>query len=1030
MQNVLLLCEPGLGLAEAGGLSTEESHWRYEQVLEAKCRLVELVCRRLRAPKKQEASDEEAETDAARGRAGSVGPAPDPEMATGAPKKTFGRKFISHAKNKLKDMQAMARDKALLRVQVELKNLNFQFDDTAGALGHGPLTVGARLGQFRMHRHYGRFFHCHLSRAGVWLEPTPNTKLCKDFGTHLARAVREDPREAMKVMARAAAEERFRLAALALMRARLPLTDWGSQKRSERWQERGLIVRFLQANVYGGPEGLWEQVEERAGCSASVSVNGVLEQAFAAAWEKTMAARAARGTRFPRSSTSSPRRRGTSRMSRTTTAAFATQNWRWQVTFRPLRASLDDKQIQSGLTLISCMDAWSKMSRAFMWRPTLRPLECNFPDDANGRLTVARLWWLYALQRVLAAKRLALRVPVQQLMFRTTYMIQYRHYLGRAAAAKSAKHEHGHLHRRLPPHERALLQECEMRLPLNIIIGCYRQALELSRQIRKANRKRMSFLERWKLSFERITGFVKLLQGRKASRKSKLRSSTARKSVSMPSSPRSSPATAHVLEEFDEGEGSASESSGSSASDESSDEDDDDDDEEDDDDHGSGDNKAFFLLAGKWDIKINLVELRLLRRLDTQEPRAVLLHVKVLAFFSEVSVQSGQKLPGEDQDHPGIQAVFTVSSFNVISPEVMRLADCSTRHVCTVTRRLTLQAPRNTELPAGTGLGSNVVFAMRMRYDKTAQLLPVQCEIHVADLRVMLHDQLVLALADFLRNPMPAHAETLQMRQTFTPRGERMPQVILQRKWLEGAVSYSSGRVGPSKQSVKLQDHFAGTWAQTHKVSSARKLQRGLKAAQSFFEKLSGLSGHRHSYDIDLCMGAIHCMQVGRYTENLQLVEDIRVWGFHTHLGRGQSKLLRKSSDYEHAEDSFRELDFEKKASTVSARASGKPFSTAGIWASTSGSWNPDEEELLSSLLPLKLDGEEKTSRKHSLTVSWNPDADDLVSSLPPLKLPQSFERPTLSASLYCIRLKDLCEGLLDRSSAEWRRKVNHAVSL
>jgi len=344
-------------------------------------------------------------------------------------------------------------DRCLAAWEVDIRPFRVQYSDPEGLLGDGLTAVSLNVGTCWARWRQGHAFACDITRVSLRVEPGSGTSTADDLSDAAqtedvllsnCEASRLDPRLYMAFLRHESTLERLRLWALEGMARQKPLSAEQRHLREERRQPTGpgtvlclLWVRVLAgkgANAPGPPADekdldAWvgesqEEVEDRSDKEAHSRLFKV------------------RGEGRP---LVGPRQ--------------CPGGLTWRMQTHPIRISVDNEQVRCLRTIALCTQAWLLRDYAFRWRPgvSLEEAEQLQPTE---RSTVTRMWWLYAVHRVLADL-----VCASPRALGSAWLEANRHQRAELLANLSRR-------KKRQPWEQRWLEELQIQLPLEDVIKC------------------------------------------------------------------------------------------------------------------------------------------------------------------------------------------------------------------------------------------------------------------------------------------------------------------------------------------------------------------------------------------------------------------------------------------------------------------------------------------------------------------------------------------------------------------------------
>eukprot|EP00929_Paragymnodinium_shiwhaense_P072588 TRINITY_DN36844_c0_g1_i4.p1 TRINITY_DN36844_c0_g1~~TRINITY_DN36844_c0_g1_i4.p1 ORF type:complete len:1679 (-),score=376.22 TRINITY_DN36844_c0_g1_i4:146-5182(-) len=583
VKNLLLLVGPGDGLAEAGGLGTAGEYWNHENVIDAKSKLVDLICKHLQPRHRSEQAEEEqaaASPSMKSVKSGtSSGSSPSTKKsgksaATGTsnsatPSAYQGARRFRNIVNEAKQRYAaMVKERALESVRVSIRNVLLQYEDPHNKLGRGHMTVGFKVGTIDVDRAEKRHVKCSMARIGLFVEtqertrgprhPTAtssshaaatvvsvespkrvstassvtagedgrdsrlksptrqaphhqkraesqhimaarhsdtwNSEKTNDtrsadtsqviWKTRFAQKLERNPKEALKELIRLNTAERVRLWAFEEMEKKdgKVVTVRQRHLRSERWPEHRLVFSLLSFQFEGSPDsppdaGEGDEDRFRRSCGSSSSTLGMAS-----------------------ASVSVTKRASVSDGTKDETAPPSSQNWKYRLKTRPVYITVDDEQVRCLRTVLNCLKTWVAHDNAMKWRPSMQLSDdclkrpCDDFDTTRCRSSLARLWWIYAVNRVLAPMRKRLRTPWRDVVWQSWQFRSYNDLLTEIASRPNAHIGPGAVWD-VTEYERNTLHEIQVRLPLPQIVDCQKRALawavELKHKAKNPSQKKL-----------------------------------------------------------------------------------------------------------------------------------------------------------------------------------------------------------------------------------------------------------------------------------------------------------------------------------------------------------------------------------------------------------------------------------------------------------------------------------------------------------------------------------------------------------
>lgn len=430
VKNLLLLVAPGPGLAEAGGLGPQ-GYWTFENAVEMKSNLIELLAKRMSAPTAANTTEVGATAPSFRSRVRNLA-------------RAIGQRVNSTILNM-----------AVGVLQVRIDNIRVQFDDHLGVLGLGQFSVGSTLDYVRLDHRSGEVLSCCATRIGVFIDIGR-----QNSGSQISRRfIREPPRRVMRDFHRNKTSERFRMAAFEVLNQQRSWTARARHRCIERWPERNLVFSLTRLSLNAVPAKRSAETIRNGCFDVAIEDEDLLQEGKK---------RREGGIRF---------RTRKRTHSKSQDASPGTSEWKWCLRLSPLRINFDEDQSRCVKVLLSCLTAWTAHDQAFKWRP----------DDSIGERrehlsdvdvsTISRLWWIYAIHLVLAKQGRKPRAPWMGLAWRATNHKRYMSLLteialrpGTTVAAMSTLGT-------AQKWERRWAQELQVRLNIEDCLQCRKNAM-------------------------------------------------------------------------------------------------------------------------------------------------------------------------------------------------------------------------------------------------------------------------------------------------------------------------------------------------------------------------------------------------------------------------------------------------------------------------------------------------------------------------------------------------------------------------
>lgn len=1008
VKNMLLLIGPGEGLAEAGGMAKETSYWTHHNVLEAKSRLVDIICRRLSAPAEPEKSENSAE-EVKQGGEGLEGQDAESPASKGNPRKVSlvakMKLALQRRMEKYREAAKSVGEMSLRDVDVDIRNILVQYEDTHGLLGQGHVSLGMKVGQVIVERRHSRFLKCEAMRLGVFAE-TGNRRSSTDDGnsgtecdsspadstprrasdmwrSRLGELLENDPKKAAEALKRLNSAERIRLWAFEAMDRRrniyerILFTDAKQHEQSESWPETRLIFSLLKVCLHGGPQSSWVDLARHA-----VGSDENAQTPFLAGPKESRMSEA--GSRIGPSDSFTHSISHQVAQTWNTFTKFgkdkkADENlnnqkagWRWSVDFLPVRVSVDAQQFRSIQNIDACWKAWFTYDNAFRWRPELRMEEVKemLRTGACGKeehRTTARLWWLYAFYRILAQKQRRPQAPWLDLMWRSNNFRRYSTLLSEVALRTGNEP----LDKKMQHWEHEWANELQVRLPLMDIIQIRRRALGLaarSNAIKKKEAKsRKSKTEAIKHTIISYRGHHDMSQKENYSRQA-LEFQEKHSGVGVAVMRSISHLKERTEEIVEDKLASAAEASVSvglamehrltiardtalnslSPRIES----------ELGGDSGSQPNSARLdpvaMVSGQWRAFLPVIEVRLLQYAPRPRPVLICWKVNNINVDWSVNVQdatregqhSSRDNPSDasqgdkTEDNGCFKAVVAVDGFGMTCEGAKLLAFGCNKHILTVTRLLTLPEPTQ-GMDAGRHVGDQLAFAARVLIAGGERN---RCEMHLADMRIMIPEPLILTLLRFFKEDNDVariqtnwtatkqgrHSSSKGNRASnqgnqshressrASARGSTHQKSVAKRfgprkvyDEVSGTLNVASGRIGLMKARLAVQleeealpdEDASGGTKYLDTLQSVRERRANRKARfgrQWFFEQVAIRGADFADWDVDFTFGGVHVMQVGDYlgSDRLALIEDYKLYPFSGSGARGIDNKMSTGSQF------------------------------------------------------------------------------------------------------------------------------------
>jgi len=924
LKHLFLILHPGDGLAEAGGFeeglpSSARSYWTYENLLNAKSKIVELVVETFSLPDKPSHSK--------------VQPVESVPIAVEETRAKLGglsavREATWETIRRYKDrMRSFAQQVAVKHVDVSIWNVTMQFEDTQCRLGRGHMNMGLRVGSVRFRRDQDRRLALDAARLGVYIEtqsmdhamqgflpPTPSNLSLSTTKTAwrapLSFAMDDHPSHVMDMLRHINCAEMLRLAAFEAMHCQRYVSEHQQHLLAERWPEYRLVFSVLQVSLHAGPMEHSAVNDSRTGAVSGTS-------SYDAKSHKNAL-------------------------------------WSWDVKTKPVRVTLDDEQARCLMTVVSCCHAWNRLDDAFRWRPNVKvSLEGPSHDQLPlERSSVAQLWWMYAVRRVLARLGLRLRLPWLSVRWQAVNVRCYSALLTELAR-RGAKWEDW---------EKRWLQELELRIPVSDALRCRRKAKMVTVTESAERRTTGASLFRGdsrrtvetKPATQKGTLNVEELDIKRS--KSAISLHSVKSAATNATNRIESSIEALLLDPDPEVETFVPRATINRRS-------------------------TLASVRGSWKVFIPGVEVRILKW--GKRPRPVLLHFRIAVIEMHAEIQElCDEFEGADNDNVCWACTATVQNFGASCPQAGPLLLGGSCHIFTVTRGVVPPLPQQPGLlsDATTENGACRQSALTVR---TALFQSGRgiCEWYLPDMRIVLYEPLFLTLLRYVRKPRIVSRWTSVSRtqgQSFTtptavatdaagigtPRGApidnnntgfaagctdaggsdkagfgaaysnavgsamagdkipgdlRFPQSRIKRQWKSGGVIVANGRLGPVLSSSIWHDVWHDDGEETARLTDWRSSVRGLAQRvrmarlemeknhkwQQRFEVLSTFRSIDEvwvHWDVRLHAGAMHLVQVGAYSTRSLVVEEYRFWPWCTRTGGGKTvaaqsmPLSRKAS--------------------------------------------------------------------------------------------------------------------------------------
>ncbi|CAK0794500.1 unnamed protein product [Prorocentrum cordatum] len=467
VENAVLLLAPGDGLAEAEDSNRPSCYWTPDIVREAKSNLVEIICERLTpSPESDKGIDE----------------------AQGASRIGGLLSASNYFANIRKRFASGILDSMLKNLTVDIKNVRVQMDDSHGALGLHHLTLGAKVGSIKLERRQGTGS---MHRLGIFVQTQPTEKAEFEFSefssfesmaealanrlrqhtdidlirshtsstysrrrrrsaiwfskpsskrTSAASSTRRSlrsslglvfddnpslrshipplyslidrPKLALAELVRQNHLERWRVWALEGLEKRMPSTDKQRHARRQRFPERHLVFSLLRVELECGAE--------------AVHAGGLTPRGSDSDPASTRAETPTqKSQRIPRSDTFFSR--GKARAGE----ALMPKKWKWSVNVPdPVRLNVTEDQVHAVRKVISSVRSWLIHDSAMKWWPGLRLCDLqDYPRRGLVRYTVVRMWWIYAVHRVLARRQKQAKSMMMDAMWQGMILSRYKELL-------------------------------------------------------------------------------------------------------------------------------------------------------------------------------------------------------------------------------------------------------------------------------------------------------------------------------------------------------------------------------------------------------------------------------------------------------------------------------------------------------------------------------------------------------------------------------------------------------------------------
>lgn len=518
LRNLLLIFGPGRGLAEAGGLAPDASHWEYENVLRAKAALIDLLQRRL-PPFVRSSTQANTQLDNR--------PISNPTQYV---KQSF-RKFVSE---KARMAKTVAQQSFFSNVQVDILGVTVEFEDDAGELSCGHVLAGLEVGHISVERKAATILSGVVSRVSLYVETPippvassgrvarmpstgrvahmPSTRsnnsadvesepyasrlvnshlewIAGSLGINLPEshgsftmcsAPSTRPLGGSKVPAyrwkRTLLEMLLPPAAPGRVVKRIShgtslTTSWRATLAKVSSEHLGLAGDDEDPGTEGeSTEGLCvKELERRRRLDTFRSLameellkkrsltdrhrHAMLDRPAGGRWvpgrpgllfgvQRVSFEGLPNAERPPAATKAGTGKPGTiaeevAPLSKAT-AHRSTRDWQWSVNVPMLRFAMDEQQARFLKSAVWCIGHWLSIDRTYRWRPSMRICEVKSIDEGDRDHTryVVRLWWIYAMQRVLAGMQKRRAVLWVELAWHTANIRQYRALLQTIALRK------------------------------------------------------------------------------------------------------------------------------------------------------------------------------------------------------------------------------------------------------------------------------------------------------------------------------------------------------------------------------------------------------------------------------------------------------------------------------------------------------------------------------------------------------------------------------------------------------------------
>eukprot|EP00927_Polykrikos_kofoidii_P059584 TRINITY_DN54730_c0_g1_i1.p1 TRINITY_DN54730_c0_g1~~TRINITY_DN54730_c0_g1_i1.p1 ORF type:complete len:1373 (-),score=174.25 TRINITY_DN54730_c0_g1_i1:15-4133(-) len=738
-----------------------------------------------------------------------------------------------------KRLKTAARDIYLQHVEVKVKRLDVHFEDFDQVLGNGHISVGMSIGKATVSREAGKSLTAKLSRFQVYVQ-TPQIQhptLCRNSGRMGKAKLLECSSRGHEKYVRGHNAAFWRMLGDSVISQGRFMTDRQQHILDEKRPEYVNIFSFLNVNshAYRGPD----------------------------------------------------------------TIGSGDSHWRGSLTSRPLKITVDDKQVRCLRSISKAVNAWMLHNNAFRWRPGISMADASAAVGTgvwNKPLLriLAKQWWLYAFYRVLAVLKYKPRVSLEDAKNYSFH--RKRHWKILSEVASRVSQLNNTRARRiervteasnvpivaglLQPDlvERQELMELQTRLPyLEIVKDWQRAWVEVTRShMRSAKNETRSVTAREEFedvgsSLEKQEFLSKLGTQDAGSSSSLGARETFRRCV------RLIKAGNYFLKQQDIRDVDVVKACDNT------------------------DDRIQEFITSTWEAKVPMIDVRVL--CWGERPRPVLLHAKIIDILVDASVQpeddmnSVSRTPSVTSSKSAIAAgVYScnviVDTFCVRSPEAPILGLAEVRQVCIVTKYLKVKMPPY-PLMTGSRIGKRAAFVCRMSRPAGKRLVTLQ--VCLPNLRVLMFDPLIHVLKAFVRDESVAGVIDFE-RKMRNPSNGLIG--VSSKEWnFEETLAVGKQFIIPeaktnsptSKETRQIQENL-GFLERKQKVYEERVRRLEAVSRTRLFEFLAGIKGEQSDLVVHIDAGAFHATKVCRYTFDSSLLHDYKVDPSFTQIDRGAAK--------------------------------------------------------------------------------------------------------------------------------------------